>query len=169
MTWNFQKLDENTYNDNGKSPILIYIPEDGASLHFLLIAYPVKSYELNLTVQRGIAYRNDSWVRQGTVEEVFRYPPNPLSGNPDVYGAPIVWSLTTDENGGFETPVLSKGWYTINLFGPIRYLENGHSIRSHFSIGIYTTLNIYRLYLTVDVMKNGIPILFAASSDYLRS
>jgi len=165
MTWNYEKLTDLISHDSGKSPVLIYIPVDGASVHFELIAEPAESYDLRLTMQRGIAWSNDTWVRQGTVNEVFNTT-NPVIGSEDVYMAPIVWSLKTHENGALETPALGKGWYTIHLFGPIRYLSSGHSVGSQSMIGLSTTLTKYRVYLTVDVLKNGIPILIAATSDF---
>jgi hypothetical protein len=167
--------------DEASSVIVFYNPTDGAITHLELAVDPVNVNSLELTLQRGNAWRNESWVKVGTVGEYFNLtnPSNPTI-NETVWQAPILWSLKTSGNGAYESPTLTRGWYTFSLFGPV--IVQGPFISSsgglsyiHYPSFIYahndpdnpaSHLHSYKVIGDFTLRDDGKLAFFAASTDH---
>ncbi|MGD0804808.1 MAG: winged helix-turn-helix domain-containing protein [Candidatus Bathyarchaeia archaeon] len=161
-----------TVNDYRKSIITFYVPSDGAIVHLELQVDPVNVYELDLTLQKGNAWRNDTRVNVGTVGSYFNLT-NPLNPRLSdiVWRSPVLWSVRTEGNGMFGSPTLSKGWYTFSLFGPIvAYGPRsviGTYVRASYFEGMNPDLHLqsYNVFADFSIHLNGKPIFFDVSSD----
>jgi hypothetical protein len=73
MSYKYQNLSlSSLLSDTTTSVITFYVPEDGAIVHFeLVVVDPVNVYDLHPTLQRGNAWRNETWINVGTVGEYF--------------------------------------------------------------------------------------------------
>ncbi len=103
-----------TYDDT-KTISVLYIPRNSSTVSIDLFIDSVGKYPINLTLQRGDAWKNESWVRVGTVNEI--YHTNHSSGV--IWQAPVVWSSNVTETGIYHTSHLENGWYTLSMFGPV--------------------------------------------------
>ncbi|MGD0804334.1 MAG: winged helix-turn-helix domain-containing protein [Candidatus Bathyarchaeia archaeon] len=106
------------------SAIVFYNPTDGAIAHVELAVNPVNVKLLELTIQSGDAWRNESCVRVGTRGGWFNVsdPSDPVLKEP-VWMSPILWDMKTSGNGVYESPALPRGWYTFSLLGPVTVLD----------------------------------------------
>jgi bacterioferritin (cytochrome b1) len=171
MSYTYQNLTTSkSINDDTSSLITFYAPVDGVVVHLELYVDPVNVNELDLTIQRGRAGRNETWVMVGTKGEYFNLTD---TSNPTlldtVWEAPVLWSLKTEGNGAYESPPLNKGWYTFSLFGPvIAYGPNsfrGVYVRYPSFQNLDSQLNSYRVMADFTLRNNETPILFAVSTD----
>ena len=168
MYFNYNYPD--TYDDT-KTIIVLYIPRNNSTVSIDLFIDSVSKYSLNLTLQRGDAWKNESWVRVGTVNEI--YHTNHSSGV--IWQAPIVWSSNVTETGIYHTSQLESGWYTLSMFGPVyaeKYVESsaaqvGVPI-SYYYLHESAKIDSYRVLITVTVPDEELNGFFLASSDWYR-
>jgi hypothetical protein len=147
----------------GESYIMIYVPVEGSVVDLNLFVEPVNLYELDLTLQRGNAWRNETWVRQDV----------PGFEGISTWLSPIVWEVKTMGNGVYETTPLSKGWYTLSFFGPIVHGET----RINTTVAYYKSpwfaspyyvgapIDYYDAFLKVEVRKDGRLTFFNVSTE----
>lgn len=85
----------------GPSHCVIYFPNDNFTLYLVLTINTIlyESY-VPINVQEG---------------NVFDLRTNET--------APVIWSLNATASGIYSVPLVSKGWYTISLFGPIKSIN----------------------------------------------
>ena len=77
---------------------LIYNLDENSALHLALSISTIPSeFQISINVQEGNAFD------QRTNET-----------------APVIWSVNTTTNGVYSVPLVSRGWYTISLFGPVK-------------------------------------------------
>jgi len=164
MTYFFLNQTEGNHPQiSGESYILIYVPVEGSVVDLNLFVEPVNLCELDLTLQTGNAWKNETWVRQD------------VSGFEGIstWVSPIVWEVKTMGNGVYETTPLSKGWYTLSFFGPIVYGE----ARNNTTIPYYKTplfthptyvgppIDGYSVFAKVEVNKDGKLTFFNVSTE----
>jgi len=159
-----------TYDDT-KTISVFYIPGNSSFVSIDLFIDSVAKYPLDLTLQKGNAWSNESWVRVGTVNEL--YHTNHSSGV--VWQAPVVWSSNVSETGVYHTSQLVSGWYTLSMFGPVvatKYPESSAAQigppMSYYYLHEMAKIDSYRVLVTVTVPNEGLRGLFAASSDWFR-
>ena len=162
LDWNYQKITESISQDEGTSLIVFYVPVDGSVIHLELTNSPYNGYEFEPTAQRGIAWRNETWVKIGTVKSVFNVT------RPDdsefVWESPVVWSLKTMGNGVFESSPLGRGWYTFNLFGAFTFLQSGYIIgQPSFGNRYQFSGDSFRADATFRLLSGGKSIFFAVA------
>jgi hypothetical protein len=168
MYFNYNYPD--TYDDT-KTIIVLYIPRNSSTVSIDLFIDSVGKYPLNLTLQRGDAWKNESWVRVGTVNEI--YHTNYSSGV--IWQAPVVWSSNVTETGIYHTSQLESGWYTLSMFGPvyaIKYVESSAAQvgppMSYSYLHYMAKIDSYRVLVTVTVPNEELSGFFLASSDWYR-
>jgi hypothetical protein len=150
--------------DDTYSVMVFYNPMDGAVAHMDLIVDPVDRYELNLCLQKGNAWRNETWVKQNVTY--------PEGGSSLGWGSPIVWSLKTMINGVYESIPLSKGWYTLSMFGPIIHgNESGQYVSYPRFMAVYpwyegVQIDSYKAFVAFAVLKNREISLIAVTNDH---
>jgi hypothetical protein len=180
MSYKYQNISSNTsLSDTTTSIITFYVPENGSTIHFdLVVVDPVNVYDLHPTLQRGNAWRNDTRVSAGTVGKYFNLT-NPSTPNLQltVWQSPILWSITTNGDGVYESPKLSKGWYTFSMFGPV--IAYG----SASDMGMTQVRTLYEFYprypgneeyglmsfradASFSILRNGEATFFAVSTDH---
>jgi DNA-binding transcriptional ArsR family regulator len=162
LDWTYQKITESISFDDGTGLIVFYVPIDGSVIHLELTNSPYNGYEFEPTAQRGIAWRNETWVKIGTVKSVFNVT------RPDdsefVWESPVVWSLKTMGNGVFESSPLGRGWYTFNLFGAFTFLQSGYMIgQPLFGNHYQFSGDSFRADATFRLLSGGKSIFFAAA------
>jgi len=157
--------------DDTKTISVLYIPGNSSTVSIDLFIDSVGKYPLNLTLQRGDAWKNESWVRVGTVNEI--YHTNHSSGV--VWQAPVVWSSNVRETGIYHTSQLESGWYTLSMFGSVvatKYPESSAAQvgtpMSYSYLHYMAKIDSYRVLVTVTVPNESLRGLFAASSDWFR-
>ena len=180
MSYRYQNLSASTdLNDDSKSVITFYVPEDGAAIRFELLAVnPVNVYDLHPTLQVGNAWRNDTRIDAGTVGKYFNLTdPNNPNLSLTVWQSPIVWSFKTSGVGVYESPKLSRGWYTFSMFGPVIAYSSPHitgttQVRTLYAF--YPSvpgwqgygLMSYEADASFSIMHNGEPTFFAFTTDH---
>jgi len=118
-------------------------------------------YELDLTLQRGNAWKNETLVEQN-----FTYP-----DGTHTWASPIVWELKSTNNGVYETPPLGKGWYTFSIFGPIihagplnTYLGY-HTFKADYPNYSGPRITYYNVFIKFEVKKDGMLTFFNVSTE----
>jgi hypothetical protein len=169
MSYTYQNLTRWTsISDDRSSVICFYVPEDGVVVHLELMVDPVNVYELDLSLQRGNAWRNETWVKVGTKGEYFNLtdPSNPTLSDA-VWMSPVLWSVKTLGNGAYESPVLSRGWYTFSLFGPVVvYGPNSYSGTYVRAPSFHnSSLMSYRVLSDFSIRRDAKPTFFAVTTD----
>jgi DNA-binding transcriptional ArsR family regulator len=179
MSYTYQNLTQNTsLNDWTTSIITFYVPVNGAIVHLELQVDPVNVYELELTIQKGDAWNNDTRINVGTKASYFNLtdPRNPTL-NDIVWQSPMLWSVKTKDNGAYESPTLAQGWYTFSLFGPIvaygphSRTGNGHVYVRSPSFSPFdpsksaSRLMSYKVFADFSIRVSGKTIFFDVSSD----
>ena len=161
--------------DDTSAIIVFYAPLDGSVVKLNLAVDPVDVYNLDLTLQRGNAFRNESLADLGTVAQYNNFTSDiPQFNQEHVWRAPIVWSLKTHGNGVVETPALVKGWYTLSMFGPVSIQGRGPPSFAMFSaiypwgrIGLNgVSIDSYQAYIDVVILKAGEPSFFAVTTAH---
>jgi len=179
MSYTYQNLTLNTsLNDDKTSIITFYVPVDGVIAHLEIQVDPVNVNELDLTLQRGDAWKNDTRVNVGTKASYFNLtdPQNPTL-NDIVWQSPILWSVKTKGNGAYESPTLTRGWYTFSLFGPVvaygphSVTGNGYAYVRSPSFSPFDPSNpafkllSYKVFADFSIRVGGKVIFFDVSSD----
>ena len=157
--------------DDTKTIIVLYIPRNSSTVSIDLFIDSVNRFPMNLTLQRGNAWRNESWVRVGTVNEL--YHTNHSSGV--VWQAPVVWSSNVTETGIYHASQLESGWYTLSMFGPLdatKYPESSAAQIGtpvpYYYLHSMAKIDSYRVLVTVTVPNESLSGFFLASSDWYR-
>lgn len=168
VTFNYNR---DFIHDDRNSIIVFYVSVEGSTARLELFVDSLSKYELDLTLQEGNAWRNETWVKLGTVNQVYNLNLNTTKGSRIVWQSPILWSLKVTDTGVYETPPMSKGWHTLSMFGPITHLDDGQFYRYPFFYGAsdaphsVVKLDSYKVDILVTVQKDGEPIFFAATND----
>ena len=143
------------------STLLFYVPLEGSVVDLNLIVNPTDLYELDLTLQRGNAWKNETLV-----EYDFTYP-----DGSHTWASPIVWEMKTSNNGVYETPSLGKGWYTFSIFGPIihandtKYLLGYYLFKAEFPNYSGPRITSYDVFIKFEVKKDGKLTFFNVSTE----
>jgi hypothetical protein len=168
MIFNYNYPD--TYDD-GRSIIVFYVPLNGSIASIDLFIDSISRYPPKLTLQRGNAWINQTWVKLGTTGQVY---PNSTTAW-EIWQAPVIWSMNVTESGLYNSPQVSSGWYTLSMFGPVsfRRIENqlyASAVLPHLIHTLHDVAKIdsYRVNITVTVLNDGVQGFFAASSDWFR-
>jgi hypothetical protein len=175
MTFNYDEGPPLVW-DQQTSIIVYYVPVDGSVTRLELIVPSSNRYTLELTLQDGNAWKNETWVRLGTVDQVYGKNQNASLGSRVVWQAPIEWSMNVSDSGVYVTPPLSRGWHTLSMFGPITLLDklvargeddyyrypmfHGSVEDPSASVKMYS----YSVAITAYVQKNNDPIFFAVEN-----
>lgn len=156
-----------TYQDK-QSIIVLYIPLDGSIVSIDLLIDSISRYPSELTLQKGDAFRNQTWVKIRTTSATW----DNATSSWEFWQAPVIWSMNVTESGLYYSPKLSGGWYTLSMIGPViirveNHLYTGPIIRDlkhvlHFDAKI----DSYLVLVTVTVRSEGVPGFFAASRDW---
>jgi hypothetical protein len=146
----------------GTGPVLlVYVPVEGSVVDLNVFVNPIDLYELDLTLQRGNALKNETLV-----EYDITYP-----DGSHAWASPIVWELKTAKNGVYETPSLGKGWYTFSIFGPVVHANNTKLLQRYpsfepaspfFSGPRITFLDVF---VKLEVKKDGVLTFFNVSTE----
>ncbi len=152
--------------------MVFYTPTNGSRLSIDLFIDSVSRYPMKLTIQRGDAWKNQTWVRIGTVNDV--YPTN-YTDSGVVWQAPVVWSSNVTETGIYHTSQLESGWYTLSMFGPLYAIKSDFSAAGQvvtpyiiYDLHDVAKIDSYRVLITVTVPNESVRGFFAASSDWFR-
>ena len=157
--------------DDRDSIIVFYAPVEGSTARLELFVDSLSKYELDLTLQEGNAWRNETWAKLGTVNQVYNLNLSTTKGSSIVWQSSIVWSLKVTDTGVYETPPMSKGWHTLSMFGPITILDNGDFYRYPMFHGAsdvphaVVKLDSYRVVITFTVQKDGERHFFAVTNE----
>jgi hypothetical protein len=153
--------------------IVFYVPVNGSVVRLNLVVDPVNVYDLDLTLQGGNAWRNETLLDLGTVAEYYNRTEINEWTLKHIWQAPIVWSMKTHGNGVIETTSLAKGWYTLSMFGPITFTGSGDGRPNPMFKGIFPwgriglnglPIDSYRAYIDLLIMKAGEPSFFAVTT-----
>ena len=168
MYFNYNYPD--TYDDS-KTIIVLYIPGNSSTVSIDLFIDSVGRYPMNLTLQRGNAWRNETWEMTGSSSMVW----DNVTLSWEFWQAPVVWSSNVTETGIYHTSQLESGWYTLSMFGPVKatkYVGSQLLRLVHLShIIIFTKvprIDSYRVLITVTVPNESLSGFFLASSDWYR-
>jgi len=141
----------------GPFDCVIYSPYDNSTLCLVLsiIAYQVINSHVSI-----VTLPSESYVAI-SVQEGNAYDPTTNET------ATIIWSVNATKSGVYFMPLLSRGWYTISLAGPIRKLldVSGKVIGYEYGPmpGAFGDVD-YSLSLRIIYEGNHIP--FIATHDY---
>ncbi len=133
------------------SLLLFYVPVEGSVVDLSLFVDPINLYELDLTLQKGNAWKNETLV-----EYDFTFP-----DGSHAWASPIVWEVKTTGNGVYETPSLGKGWYTFSIFGPIIHANDTKMLIGYpgFTPDYPTyhgpRITYYDVFIKFEVKKDG--------------
>jgi len=97
------------------SVLLIYVPDNNRVLEVTVMSSALSDSTISLSIQRGNALLNESAT---PVPELYKYDESAAWVSEIVCIKPI-----QDESS--HNIILSKGWYTLSLAGPIVLTENG--------------------------------------------
>jgi hypothetical protein len=168
MFFNYNYPD--TYDDS-KTITVLYIPGNGSTVSIDLFIDSVAKYPMNLTLQRGNAWRNETWEKTGSTSMVW----DNVTWSWEFWQAPVVWSSNVTETGIYHTSPLESGWYTLSMFGPLKATkEVGNSAAqvgtpiSYFYLHESAKIDSYRVLVTVTVPNESLRGFFLASSDWYR-
>jgi hypothetical protein len=106
--------------DTTRTIITLYVPNNGSTVNLNLFVDQFVSpnrYPVNITLQKGDAWINQTWVKVKTYIIVDNLNETITSV---VWQAPVIWSLNTTESALYNTPQLCEGWYTLSMFGPVQ-------------------------------------------------
>ncbi len=92
--------------DDSKTIMVFYTPTNGSNVSIDLFIDSVSRFPMKLTLQRGDAWKNQSWVRIGTVNEVYH---TNYTDSGVVWQAPVIWSSNVSETGIYHTSQLESG------------------------------------------------------------
>jgi hypothetical protein len=155
--------------------IKLYIPINSsiASLDLLIDQFTSpERYPVNITLQKGNAWKNQTWVKVKTYTIVDDLNETITSV---VWQAPVIWSLNTTESGVYNTPQLSEGWYTLSMFGPVQRVTSTRIPFGQTStpcpycyLHDVNKIDSYRVIIVVTVLSNGVQDFFAVSCDWLK-
>jgi hypothetical protein len=170
MSFSYVKRASDFYTMDRKTSIIVfYVPMNGSSANLELEVVDNVAYDLDLTLQKGNAWVNETWVKVGTTPVY----------NLTKLQSPVVWSLKTRggdqyHHGLYETPALSRGWYTVSLFGPVTIITDDKSVLGNWiqypqfyrsDLNSTVQVDAYRVGAVLSVKKDGGSISFAATCD----
>lgn len=154
--------------------ITLYVPLNSSTIGLDIVVDPFSSsykLPLNVTLQKGNAWINQTWVKVKTKTIIDNRNITVTSVR---WQSPVIWSMNTTESGIYHTPQLSEGWYTLSMFGPV------FQTTSNFLSGPQTStpypryylervgITSYRVIMTVTVLNDKARGFFAMSSDWFR-
>lgn len=99
--------------DSGKKIAVIYIPENNATLRLNMYLQKHENLSIPISIQRGDALD----FEDATISEV--------KNNIKKYYAEVINQIYITGTKSVDFVIKEKGWYTISVFGPIRFDEFG--------------------------------------------
>jgi DNA-binding transcriptional ArsR family regulator len=108
---------------HGSPYCFIYSPYDNSTLHLLLMTSTLSASYITLSVQ-------DVSIFDLTTREA---------------GA-LIWSVCATSNSTYSVPLVSKGWYTISLVGPIIKMNNTIGVRMGVTEDIDCRMSLRLIY-----------------------
>ena len=99
--------------DSGKKIAVIYIPENNATLSLNMYLQKHENLSIPIFIQRGDALD----FEDATISEV--------KNNIKKYYAEVINQIYITGTKSVDFVIKEKGWYTISVFGPIRFDEFG--------------------------------------------